>query len=150
MFVFMYCPKCGNADTKVIDSRVVEDWQSIRRRRQCEYCKTRFSTFERRWFTELMVVKKDWTKELYDRSKLKRAIMLASTKRKIESETIENMVITLESQRSSESLEVSSQRIGDDILCMLKDIDIVTYIRFASVYKDFDNLKNFQDIINSW
>jgi len=75
--------------------------------------------------------------------------MLASTKRKIESETIENMVITLESQRSSESLEVSSQRIGDDILCMLKDIDIVTYIRFASVYKDFDNLKNFQDIINS-
>lgn len=146
----MFCPKCGNADTKVVDSRVIEDWQSIRRRRQCEYCKTRFTTFERRWFTELMVIKKDSTKELYDRSKLKRAIMLASAKRNIDTDTIENMIATLESQWSSENQEISSQRIGDDILNMLKDIDTVAYIRFASVYKDFDSLENFQDIINRW
>lgn len=97
-----------------------------------------------------MVIKKDSTKELYDRSKLKRAIMLASAKRNIDTDTIENMIATLESQWSSENQEISSQRIGDDILNMLKDIDTVAYIRFASVYKDFDSLENFQDIINRW
>ena len=85
----MKCPKCWNLETKVVDSRVIDDWQTIRRRRECEFCNNRFTTFERREFTDLTVVKKDGKKELYDRQKIKRALMLSLAKREYDSEKIE-------------------------------------------------------------
>ncbi len=143
----MKCPKCQNMDTKVIDSRVIDNGQSIRRRRECEFCQNRFTTFERKGTTELMVIKKNGDKQLYDRDKLKRALMLAFAKRKIDNEEIENMINNLESERSTDRTEISSQDIWEDVLKAVKAIDIVAYIRFASVYKAFDNLEDFQGFI---
>lgn len=143
----MKCPKCQNLETKVIDSRVIDDWQTIRRRRECEFCNNRFTTFERREFTDLTVVKKDGKKELYDRQKIKRALMLSLAKREYDSEKIEEILNNLESQRTSEWDEISSQKIWDDILEALKELDPVAYIRFASVYKSFDNLEDFKKFI---
>lgn len=143
----MKCPKCQNLETKVIDSRVIDDWQTIRRRRECEFCNNRFTTFERREFTDLTVVKKDGKKELYDRKKIKRALMLSLAKREYDSEKIEEILNNLESQWTSEWDEISSQKIGDDILEVLKELDPVAYIRFASVYKSFDNLEDFKKFI---
>ena len=143
----MKCPKCQNLETKVIDSRVIDDWQTIRRRRECEFCNNRFTTFERREFTDLTVVKKDGKKELYDRQKIKRALMLSLAKREYDSEKIEEILNNLESQWTSEWEEISSQKIWDDILQALKDLDPVAYIRFASVYKSFDNLEDFKKFI---
>lgn len=143
----MKCPKCWNLETKVVDSRVIDDWQTIRRRRECEFCNNRFTTFERREFTDLMVIKKDGKKELYDRQKIKRALMLSLAKREYDSEKIEEILNNLESQRTSEWDEISSQKIWDDILEVLKGLDIVAYIRFASVYKSFDNLEDFRKFI---
>jgi transcriptional repressor NrdR len=143
----MKCPKCQNLETKVIDSRVIDDWQTIRRRRECEFCNNRFTTFERREFTDLTVVKKDGKKELYDRQKIKRALMLSLAKREYDSEKIEEILNNLESQWTSEWDEISSQKIWDDILQALKELDPVAYIRFASVYKSFDNLEDFKKFI---
>lgn len=145
----MKCPKCQNLETKVIDSRVIDDWQTIRRRRECEFCNNRFTTFERREFTDLTVVKKDGKKELYDRQKIKRALMLSLAKREYDSEKIEEILNNLESQRTSEWDEISSQKIWDDILEALKELDPVAYIRFASVYKSFDNLEDFKKFIEN-
>ncbi len=144
----MKCPKCQNVETKVVDSRMIEDWQTIRRRRECEFCGNRFTTFERKWFTELMVIKKDKTKEMYDRQKLKKSLMLSFAKREFNNEKIENLLNNLENKRISEGTEISSKQIGDDILEMLKEIDPVVYIRFASVYKSFDSLEDFRNFID--
>lgn len=144
----MKCPKCQNMETKVVDSRMIEDWQTIRRRRECEFCGNRFTTFERKWFTELMVIKKDKTKEMYDRQKLKKSLMLSFAKREFSNEKIENLLNTLENKWISEWTEISSKQIGDDILEMLKEIDPVVYIRFASVYKSFDSLEDFKNFID--
>ena len=143
----MKCPKCQNLETKVIDSRVIDDWQTIRRRRECEFCNNRFTTFERREFTDLTVIKKDGKKELYDRQKIKRALMLSLAKREYDSEKIEEILSNLENQWTSEWDEISSQKIWDDILEALKGLDPVAYIRFASVYKSFDNLEDFKKFI---
>lgn len=145
----MKCPICKNLDTKVIDSRIIEDGQSIRRRRECEFCNHRFTTFERKWFTELMVIKKDGSKELYDRQKLKRAMMLAVAKRDIETEDIETIINNLEAERSTNKNEITSKQIWDDILRSLKNVDSVAYIRFASVYKSFDGVEDFKGFIGS-
>ena len=144
----MKCPKCQNVDTKVIDSRVIEDGGSIRRRRECEFCNHRFTTFERKWFTELMVVKKDWSKEMYDRQKLKRAITLACAKRNIDTEEIETMINNLEADWSTEKNEITSKEIGDDVLRAIKKLDSVAYVRFASVYKSFENFWDFRKFID--
>ena len=144
----MKCPKCQNMETKVVDSRMIEDWQTIRRRRECEFCGNRFTTFERKWFTELMVIKKDKTKEMYDRQKLKKSLMLSFAKREFSNEKIENLLNTLENKWIGEGTEISSKQIGDDILEILKEIDPVVYIRFASVYKSFDSLADFKNFID--
>ncbi len=143
----MKCPKCQNMDTKVIDSRTIEDWQTIRRRRECEFCNNRFTTFERKWFTELMVVKKDGKKEMYDRQKLKKSLMLSFAKREFNSEKIENLLNILENKWMTEWNEISSKKIWNDILKMLKEIDPVVYIRFASVYKSFEGVEDFKKFI---
>ena len=135
-------------DTKVIDSRVIEDWQSIRRRRECEFCNHRFTTFERKWYTEITVVKKNWEKEMYDRQKLKRSIVLACAKRKIDKESIETMISNLEADWSTDKNEVTSKEIWDDVLRSLKKLDPIAYVRFASVYKSFDDLDDFKKYID--
>ena len=144
----MKCPKCQNMETKVVDSRVIDDWQTIRRRRECEFCWNRFTTFERRWFTELVVVKKDGKKEMYDRQKVKRALLLAFAKREFSNENIENLLNDLENKWTWEWNEISSQKIWDDILIALKELDPVVYIRFASVYKSFNSLQDFKEFID--
>ena len=143
----MKCPKCQNMDTKVVDSRVIDDGNTIRRRRECEFCNHRFTTFERKWFTELMVIKKDWTKEMYNREKLKWSLMLSFAKREFNNEKIETLLNSLENKWLSEGKEISSKKIWDDILEMLKDIDPVVYIRFASVYKSFDSVEDFKQFV---
>lgn len=145
----MKCPQCQSIETKVIDSRIIDNGQTIRRRRECEYCNHRFTTFERKWYTELTVIKKDWSKELYDRQKLKKAILLSFAKRKYNSEEIDGIITTLESKRSKNNNEISSTRIGEDVLKKIKDIDPVAYVRFASVYRSFENIQDFWQIIDA-
>ncbi|MFA7718085.1 MAG: transcriptional regulator NrdR [Candidatus Absconditabacterales bacterium] len=143
----MKCPKCQNMDTKVIDSRVIDNGQSIRRRRECEFCQNRFTTFERKGTTELMVIKKNGEKQLYDRDKLKRALLLAFAKRNINDEDMESIINNLESEWTTDKTEITSKEIGDDVLRALKKADPVAYVRFASVYKSFDNIDDFQRFI---
>lgn len=143
----MKCPTCGNADTKVVDSRVVEWGYAIRRRRECEYCEERFTTFERRGNTDLVVVKRDGTKEMYDRMKIKKALLLSFAKREMTNEAIEDMINALEMQRTKHGSEIDSQVIGKDIVALLKEKDPVAYVRFASVYLSFNTLDDFKDIV---
>jgi transcriptional repressor NrdR len=143
----MKCPKCNNFDTKVLDSRVVQDGNAIRRRRECEYCEHRFTTFERRGITDLVVIKKDGSRELYDRSKITKALLLAYAKRNIGMEKLEEIISWLEAQRSTEG-EIASEKIGMSILESLKHEDPVAYIRFASVYMNFDSLEDFQQLVH--
>jgi transcriptional repressor NrdR len=143
----MNCPQCGNADTKVIDSRIIEDGTCVRRRRECEYCQSRFTTFEKKGFTELIVVKRDGRKELYDKSKIKKALLLSFAKRDISHDKIESMINQLESSRTQQSGEITVQAIGDDILALLKNVDPIAYVRFASVYGSFDDLEQFATLL---
>jgi transcriptional repressor NrdR len=143
----MNCPKCNNADTKVIDSRIIDHGQTIRRRRECEYCHTRFTTFEKRGYTELIVIKRDGTKEMYDKAKLKKAILLSFAKRPIDAERIDTMIAGLETDRSLQGNEITSEHIGASVLEQLKTIDPIAYIRFASVYKSFDSLEQFASLL---
>ena len=136
----MKCAKCKNMDTKVVDSRIIDNWQTIRRRRECEFCWYRFTTFERMWITDLMVIKKDGSKEMYDHSKLKKAILLAFAE-------IENLLNTLEIKRQSQWPEIQSSMIWDDVLELLKEDYPVPYVRFFSVYKSFDSLDDFKQLI---
>ncbi len=144
----MKCPKCNNFDTKVLDSRVVQDGNAIRRRRECEYCEHRFTTFERRGITDLVVIKKDGSRELYDRTKITKALLLAYAKRNISMATLEEMTAALEVQWSAE-WEIQSDKIGADILASLRHEDPVAYIRFASVYMNFNSLEDFQGLLNA-
>lgn len=107
----MKCPKCQNMESKVVDSRMVEEGQVVRRRRECEFCSHRFTTFERMGIVDLVVIKKDGTKEMYDRTKLKRAVMLAFAKRAVHPEEIDKLISNLEIKRQAESPEISSQKI---------------------------------------
>lgn len=143
----MKCAKCKNTDTKVVDSRIVDNWQTIRRRRECEICWYRFTTFERIGITELMVIKKDWSKEMYDRSKLKKAVVLAFAKTNFTNDEIEDILNTLEIKRQSQWSEIKSSIIGDDVLWLLKDSYPVPYVRFCSVYKSFNSLDDFKNLI---
>ncbi len=142
----MKCPKCGNFDTKVLDSRVVQDGNAIRRRRECEYCEHRFTTFERRWITDLVVMKKDGSRELYDRAKITKALLLAYAKRNIAMDKLEEIIAWLEVNRSAE-WEIASWKIWEDILAALKSEDPVAYIRFASVYMNFHSREDFQQLM---
>lgn len=142
----MKCPKCSNYDTKVLDSRVVQDGNAIRRRRECEYCEHRFTTFERRGITDLVVIKKDGSRELYDRTKITKAILSAYAKRAIAMDKLEEIIAWLEVHWSAE-WEISSVQIWEDILAALKTEDPVAYIRFASVYMNFDSREDFQHLM---
>ena len=146
----MRCPFCGHDETQVKDSRPSEDNSSIRRRRQCPACAARFTTFERVQLRELMVVKKDDTRTIFDREKLVRSINISCRKRPVNSDQIE--LITNSIQRRLESsgeTESPTKVIGELVMDALKELDRVAYLRFASVYKDFQETDDFRKFIDN-
>ncbi len=143
----MKCPECGYEDSKVIDSRPAEN--KIRRRRECLSCKCRFTTYEMVETIPLMVVKKDNTIEPFDRDKLINRLARATVKRPVQIEDLEKMVEDIVQELKNQfRREVSSDEIGELVLRRLKDIDKVAYIRFASVYRDFNDIDSFVRIIS--
>jgi transcriptional repressor NrdR len=140
----MRCPFCGHDETKVVDSRTSESQDAIRRRRECLKCTERFTTYERREEMPLMVIKKDGQVEPFDRSKLLRGLMVACAKRSVSVERIEALIDAVQSElHNSFRYEAESRQVGDMILRRLKDVDRVAYVRFASVYKEFQDLDEF-------
>ncbi|SDD29001.1 transcriptional repressor NrdR [Sphingomonas sp. YR710] len=146
----MRCPFCGHEDSQVKDSRPTEDGASIRRRRQCEGCGARFTTFERIQLRELTVVKSENRREPFDRGKLERSIAIACRKRPVEQTRIERLVTAIQRQiETSGESEVPASTVGEMVMDGLKALDSVAYIRFASVYKDFREAKDFEDFAGS-
>ena len=150
----MRCPFCGNEDSQVKDSRPTEDGAAIRRRRQCEACAARFTTFERIQLRELTVLKSEGTdesrREPFERDKLIRSVSVASRKRPITSGQIEKLVSGIQRQLETQGdTEIPSQRIGELVMAGLKGLDSVAYIRFASVYRDFREAKDFEEFAGS-
>ena len=146
----MRCPSCNSLDTQVKDSRPTEDGASIRRRRSCQECGARWTTFERVQLRELTVTKKGGKKEPFDREKLLRSLKLALQKRPVEEEQIERIVNSI--QRRLESLgesELPSKVIGEIVMDVLADLDPVAYVRFASVYRNFREAKDFEKFIGT-
>jgi len=142
----MKCPFCSTPDTKVIDTRLSESEGSIRRRRECEKCGKRFTTFERIENTPIAVIKRENTREPFDRNKILGGLIRACVKRNISTSILENLVDEIESEiRNFHANEISSKEIGDIVLKKLKSLDRVAYIRFASVYKQFDSVKLFTE-----
>lgn len=140
----MRCPFCGFDETKVVDSRVSESQDAIRRRRECLGCAERFTTYERREETPLMVIKKDGTSEPFDRSKLMRGLIVATAKRGVSIEQLDALITDIETDlHNSFKYEVESSQVGDMVLMRLRDLDKVAYVRFASVYKEFQDLDEF-------
>ncbi len=140
----MKCPYCGSINTHVLDSRQTEDQSAIRRRRQCEDCEKRFTTYEKVENVPLMVIKRDHSRQMFDRGKLIERIMRACHKRPISTAAIEQLADEIENTvRSSHDMEITSQEIGEIVLKALKDLDQVAYVRFASVYRDFTDVDSF-------
>ncbi len=144
----MKCLFCGCLDTKVIDSRTSEDVTSIRRRRECPKCGKRFTTFEVYESIPVMVVKKDGSIEPFDREKIRKGMVKACDKRPVSMAQIEEVVNKIEKNiYNSLAQEVTSQKIGEEVMKGLKSLDEVAYIRFASVYKQFTDIDNFIDLL---
>ena len=142
----MKCPFCGNENTRVIDSRPADDNNSIRRRRVCDECSRRFTTYEKVETIPLIVVKKDNNREQYDRSKIEAGILRACHKRPISAAQITNLVNEIEAEIfSREEREISSSAIGEILMDRLKDLDPVAYVRFASVYREFKDVNTFMN-----
>ena len=144
----MICPICKKGETSVVDSRPTEDGTSIRRRRLCE-CGQRFTTFERVQFRELVVVKKSGRKSSFDREKLSKSIYIALKKRPIDTDTVEKFITNI--SRSLEELgqsEIASNTIGTMVMEGLKELDPVAYVRFASVYRNFREVRDFEQFVD--
>jgi len=138
----MICPYCGHPETEVLESRDSED--STRRRRECEKCKKRFTTYERAEALDLVVIKKDGRREKFDRNKIKAGIVRSCHKRPISVEQIDNFVAEIEMElRGLEETEIPSNKIGEIIMEKLKKLDKIAYVRYASIYKEFDTPKDF-------
>ena len=146
----MRCPFCSHEASQVKDSRPTEDGASIRRRRQCEDCGARFTTFERVQLRDIMVVKSGGKREPFERGKIEQSVALACRKRGVEQERIDQLVSGI--QRQVETMgdgEITSTRIGEMVMDGLRQIDSVAYIRFASVYRDFGEAKDFEEFASS-
>ena len=142
----MKCPFCGKPDTKVIDSRPVDENSSIRRRRQCEGCGKRFTTYEKLETMPLMVIKKDNTREAYDRSKIEAGILHSCHKRPVSPQQIGVMIDEIENQIfAREEREVPTSVIGELVMAKLEEADEVAYVRFASVYREFKDVNTFME-----
>jgi transcriptional repressor NrdR len=146
----MRCPFCAHDDTQVKDSRPAEDNAAIRRRRQCGQCGARFTTFERVQLREVTVAKSDGKREPFDRGKLERSLTLACRKRGVAPERIDQLVSGIQRQvETAGEPEVTSHRIGELVMEGLRQIDPVAYIRFASVYRDFSEARDFEEFASS-
>ncbi len=142
----MKCPFCGHENTRVIDSRPAEENNSIRRRRVCDECDKRFTTYEKVETIPLIVIKKDNNREAYDRSKIEAGVLRACHKRPISANQIKNLVDEVETEIfSMEEKEISSRVIGEMVMNKLKDLEAVAYVRFASVYREFKDINTFMD-----
>jgi len=144
----MRCPFCGHGDTQVKDSRPTEENATIRRRRYCPECGSRFTTFERVQLRELSVIKKGGEKVLFDREKLMRSLRIALRKRPVDDDRIERIVNSI--QRRLETLgesEIPTKVVGEMVMDYLADLDQVAYVRFASVYRNFREAKDFEDFV---
>ena len=142
----MKCPFCGEENTKVIDSRPAEENNSIRRRRQCEVCGKRFTTYEKVETIPLIVIKKDDNREPYDRSKIERGIVRSCHKRPVSYDQIVSTVEEIEAEIfNKEEKEISSNEIGEIVMDKIKELDQVAYVRFASVYREFKDVNTFID-----
>ena len=146
----MRCPFCSNDDTQVKDSRSTEDNTAIRRRRICDQCGSRFTTFERIQLRDLVVIKSNGQKEIFDRDKMFRSLSLALRKRTVDQDKIEKIVnaIVRKLENSGET-EIKSSLIGEYIMDALSHLDQVAYVRFASVYKNFREVKDFEDFLGN-
>ena len=141
----MKCPYCGHTDSSVLESRLSEDEQSIRRRRECNTCKKRFTTYERVEGIDLVVIKKDGSREEFSREKIKKGLMKATWKRPVSIEQIDKLVEDVERLlRRRKNKEVKSWEIGRLVIGRLRRLDPVGYLLFASVYRDFQNLEDFK------
>ena len=140
----MKCPYCSNLDTKVIDSRPAEDGGSIRRRRSCDICGKRFTTYEKVETIPLIIIKKDNNREQYDRAKIEAGILRACYKRPVSAEDIKQAVENVETEiYKLEEKEIPSKKIGELVMESLKGLDEVAYVRFASVYREFKDVNTF-------
>lgn len=142
----MRCPNCQNSDTKVLDSRPVEEGSAIRRRRECDKCSFRFSTYEEIEILDLVVVKHDGTRQAYSREKLERGIQRAFEKREHNDQTYKKIISAVEQdiQKKATGGEIQSSDIGEFVMKHIKKIDKVAYIRFASVYRQFEDVDEFK------
>jgi len=142
----MKCPFCGHENTRVIDSRPAEDNNSIRRRRVCDECDKRFTTYEKIETIPLIIIKKDNNRETYDRSKIEAGVLRACHKRPISANQINHLVDEVETEIfNMEEKEVSSAIIGELVMNKLKNLEAVAYVRFASVYREFKDINTFMD-----
>ena len=140
----MKCPYCGSTNTRVIDSRPVDENASIRRRRLCDQCEKRFTTYEKVETIPLIIVKKDNTREQYDRSKIEAGILRACHKRPVSADQITQLIDAVETEIfNREEKEIPSSVIGELLIDRLKDLDAVAYVRFASVYREFKDVNTF-------
>ncbi|RXZ66219.1 transcriptional regulator NrdR [Pelagerythrobacter rhizovicinus] len=146
----MRCPFCAHDDSQVKDSRPTEDGTAIRRRRQCTSCGARFTTFERVQLREVTIIKSGDRREAFDRSKLEQSVALACRKRGIEQERIDQLISGIQRQvETAGDSEVPSARIGELVMDGLRQIDSVAYIRFASVYRDFSEARDFEEFAST-
>ncbi|EHJ56745.1 transcriptional repressor NrdR [Streptococcus urinalis FB127-CNA-2] len=144
----MRCPKCNYNKSSVVDSRQAEDGNTIRRRRECEKCHARFTTFERIEDLPLLVVKKDGTREQFSRDKILNGVIQSAQKRPVSSDDIEKLISRIEQKvRSEYENEVSSVTIGNMVMDELADLDEITYVRFASVYKSFKDVDEIEELL---
>ena len=145
----MKCPFCGDLDSKVVDSRPTEDGASIRRRRECLSCHKRFTTFEVMETLPIIVIKKDGSRQSFDRNKLLNSMLRACEKRTVSIETLSKIADEIEQTLQNEmNREISSNRIGELVMDKLKDVDEVSYVRFASVYRQFKDISTFMTELN--
>lgn len=142
----MKCPYCSSDNTRVIDSRPADDNNSIRRRRLCDMCGKRFTTYEKVETIPLIVIKKDNNREQYDRSKIEAGVLRACHKRPVSADQINQLVDAIETEIfNREEKEISSAQIGEIVMDKLKDLEAVAYVRFASVYREFKDINTFMD-----
>ena len=144
----MKCPFCNHENTRVIDSRPAEDNSSIRRRRVCDVCNKRFTTYEKVEAIPLIIIKKDDNREAYDRSKIETGVLRACHKRPVSMDSIDVLVDEVEADiLNREEKEISSRVVGELVMNKLKDLDAVAYVRFASVYREFKDINTFMDAL---
>ncbi|MBI5391239.1 transcriptional repressor NrdR [Candidatus Woesearchaeota archaeon] len=145
----MKCPYCTSTENKVVDKRETPEGSSTRRRRECYQCRKRFTTYEHVEMADLYVVKKDGAREPFDRNKIKRGLLKACEKRPLGPEQIEQLIDEVEAEfRNREIAEINSKEIGEVLMNKLKKMDKVAYIRFASVYRDFEDITDFEKELN--